>query len=212
MNGDGKYRSARIHGATAVFFPRRFRRVRCPPPWLVRPQDIQSGTWAILGRQAWVYSFFMTGWARLCDKKQPSTRAHRLTAAMAIQVERTEFDEQLGYQYYVAFNSSGTFEENEVQERVPVEVAVSLCENGDLADVSFELPKVCRSEAALEFLKEAGNASYIEPRVYITMPELNGDVVAQAVGRLELDLAGRMIGLEIVWSPIAAEEGDEDKA
>lgn len=129
---------------------------------------------------------------------------------MAIQIERTEFDEQLGYQYYVAFNSHGTFEEGEVQERVPVEVAVSLCENGDLADISFELPKICRSEAALEFLKEAGNASYIEPRVYITMPELSGDVVARAAGRLELDLAGRMIGLEILWSPIHFDEAAED--
>jgi hypothetical protein len=132
-------------------------------------------------------------------------------AGMAIQVERTELDEQLGYQYYVAFNSKGTFEEDEVQERVPVEVAVSLCENGDLADFSFELPKICRSQAALEFLNDAGNARYIEPRVYITMPGLNGDVVAQAAGRLELDLAGRIIGLEILWAPIAEDESGEDK-
>jgi hypothetical protein len=130
---------------------------------------------------------------------------------MAIQVERTEFDEQLGYQYYVAFNSNGTFEEDEVHERVPVEVAISLCENGDLADFSFDLPKVCRFEAALEFLKDAANARYIEPRVYITMPELSGDVVARAPGRLELDLAGRIIGLEILWSPIEAAEAAEDK-
>jgi len=129
---------------------------------------------------------------------------------MAIQVERTEFDEQLGYQYYVAFNSKGTFEEDEVQERVPLEVTVSLCENGDLADLSFELPKICRSEAALEYLKEAGNANYIEPRVYITMPELSGDVVARAAGRLELDLAGRIIGLEILWSPIEFDEAAEN--
>ena len=121
---------------------------------------------------------------------------------MAIQVERTEFDEQLGYQYYVAFNSKGTAEEDEVHYRLPVEVAISLCENGDLADFSFELPKVCRSSAALTFLNEAGNARYIEPRVYITMPELNGDTVARAAGRLELDLAGRIIGLAILWSPI----------
>ncbi len=124
---------------------------------------------------------------------------------MAIQVERTEFDEQLGYQYYVAFNSLGTFEEEEVHERVSVEVAVSLCENGDLADFSFDVPKICRSEAALEFLKEAANARYIEPRVYVTMPGLSGDVVASAAGRLELDIAGRIIGMEILWSPIDSE-------
>ncbi len=121
--------------------------------------------------------------------------------AMAIQVERTEFDEQMGYQYYVAFNSNGSFEEDEVHDRVPVEVACSLCENGDLADFSFELPKVCRSEAALEFVTSEGNARYVEPRVYVTMPELSGDTVALAAGRLELDIAGRIIGLEILWSP-----------
>ena len=121
---------------------------------------------------------------------------------MAIQIERSEFDEQLGYQYYVAFNSAGSFEEDEVQDRVPVEVAISLCENGDLADFSFELPKICRSEAALTFLKGAANARYLEPRVYITVPELSGDTVATAAGRLELDFAGRIMGLEILWSPI----------
>jgi hypothetical protein len=125
---------------------------------------------------------------------------------MSIQVERTEFDEQLGYEYYVAFNSNGTFEEEEVHDRVPVEVAVSLCENGDLADFSFELPKICRSQAAREFLDESENARYIEPRVYVTMPGLSGDTVGSAAGRLELDIAGRIIGMEIHWSPIEASE------
>jgi hypothetical protein len=125
---------------------------------------------------------------------------------MSIQVERTEFDEQLGYQYYVAFNSNGTFEEEEVHDRVPVEVAVSLCENGDLADFSFDLPKFCRSQAAREFLRESENARYVEPRVYVTMPGLSGDTVASAAGRLELDIAGRIIGMAILWSPIEASQ------
>jgi hypothetical protein len=128
---------------------------------------------------------------------------------MEIQIERTEFDESLGYQYYVAFNSNGTFEEEEVHDRVSVEVAVSLCENGDLADFSFEVPKFCRSGAALEFISASHNASYIEPRVYITMPELNGDTVAAAAGRLELDLAGRIIGMEILWSPLEIPDLEE---
>lgn len=131
---------------------------------------------------------------------------------MAIHVERTEFDEQMGYQYYVAFNSNGTFEEDEVHDRVPVEVALSLCENGDLADFSFELPKICRSEAALEFLNESGNARYVEPRVYVTMPGLSGDTVARAAGRLELDIAGRIIGLEILWSPIDMSEASSENS
>ncbi len=125
---------------------------------------------------------------------------------MGIQVERTEFDEQLGYQYYVAFNANGSFEEDEVHDRIPVEVALSLCENGDLADFNFELPKLCRSDAALEFLAAAGNARYVEPRVYVTMPGLSGDTVVLAAGRLELDLAGRIIGMEILWSPVEFSE------
>ena len=120
---------------------------------------------------------------------------------MAIQVQRTEFDEQIGYQYYVAFNSNGTLEEEEVHVRVRVEVAVSLCENGDLADFSFEVPKICRSEAAREFLNASENARYVEPRVYVTIPGLSGDTVVAAPGRLELDIAGRIIGMEILWSP-----------
>ena len=131
---------------------------------------------------------------------------------MAIQVERTEFDEQLGYQYYVAFNSNGTLEEDEVRERVPVEVAISLCENGDLADFSFELPKICRSEAALVFVTEAANARYLEPRVYVTLPGLSGDTVTLAAGRLELDIAGRIIGLEILWSPTGFGQSESDQS
>jgi hypothetical protein len=130
---------------------------------------------------------------------------------MGIQVERTEFDESMGYQYYVAFNLNGTFEDEEVNERVPVEVAVSLCENGDLADFSFELPKFCRSDSALEFVNASENASYVEPRVYITIPGLCGDTVAAAAGRLELDIAGRIIGMDILWSPLDLEEQEEQE-
>lgn len=126
---------------------------------------------------------------------------------MSIHVERTEFDPAVGYQYYVAFNDNGTFEEDEVHARVPVEVAASLCENGDLADFSFELPKYCRTEEALEFILQAENASYIEPRVFVTFPGLNGDTVTLAAGRLELDVTGRIIGMDILWAPseVAAE-------
>ena len=120
---------------------------------------------------------------------------------MSILVERSDFDPQTGYQYYVAFNVNGTFEEEEVQTRVPVEVAVSLSETGDLADFNFELPKVLRNKVALDFINDADNARYVDPRLYVSFPGLNGDAVALAAGRLELDLTGRIIGLEILWAP-----------
>ncbi len=122
---------------------------------------------------------------------------------MSIHVERTEFDPTVGYQYYVAFNGNGSFEEEEVHTRVPVEVAVSLCENGDLADFNFELPKYCRTDEALEFILQAENASYVESRVFVTFPGLSGDTVALAAGRLELDVTGRIIGMDILWAPSA---------
>lgn len=120
---------------------------------------------------------------------------------MSILVERSEFDPSTGYQYYVAFNPNGTFEDDEVQTRVPVEVAVSLSENGELADFSLELPKTLRSREAMDFIRPNANARFLEPRLYVTFPEMNGDTVTLAAGRLELDITGRIIGLEILWAP-----------
>ena len=120
---------------------------------------------------------------------------------MSILVERSDFDPASGYQYYVAFNPNGTMEEDEVHSRVPVEVAVSLCENGDLADFSLELPKTLRSREAMDFIRPNANARFLDPRLYVTFPNMNGDAVSLAAGRLELDLTGRIIGLEILWAP-----------
>lgn len=140
-----------------------------------------------------------------CDKTIRYPREYglypRAELVMSILVERSEFDPQSGYQYYVAFNTNGTFEEDEVQSRVPVEVAVSLSENGDLADFSLEVPKPLRNQEALDFIRPNDNARYINSRLYVTFPGMNGDTVALAAGRLELDLTGRIIGLEILWAP-----------
>jgi hypothetical protein len=123
---------------------------------------------------------------------------------MGIVVQRTEYDPKVGYQYYVAFNPGGDLAEDQVHSRVPVEVAISLCENGDLADFSFELPKTCRSSGALEFIRTTPTATYVEPRVYISLPGLSGDTVARAVGRLEMDFTGRIVGMDILWTPSEA--------
>ena len=120
---------------------------------------------------------------------------------MSILVERSEFDPGTGYQYYVAFNPNGTFEEDEVQTRVPVEVAVSLSETGELADFSLEVPKTLRTREAMDFIRPNANARFLEPRLYVTFPDLNGDAVTLAAGRLEVDITGRIIGLEILWAP-----------
>ncbi|HXZ26831.1 MAG TPA: hypothetical protein VEG08_02410 [Terriglobales bacterium] len=118
---------------------------------------------------------------------------------MPIQVERSNFDPQDGrYQYYVAFKGNTNREEAEVHHRVPIEVAVSVSETGDLADLSFEVPKKYRNEVALTFIKrEAPQAHYVDPRVFVAIPGLTGDAVLAAVANLELDAAGRIIGMDI---------------
>ncbi len=119
---------------------------------------------------------------------------------MPIYVERSEFDPQIGYQYYVSFHVNG-LEESSVGSRLPVEVVLSLGENGELADFSFEVPKSCRSNASLAYIRDQENATYVEPRLYISFPDLSGDAVVAAAGRLELDRAGHIVGMEILWAP-----------
>lgn len=120
------------------------------------------------------------------------------------QVERSSFDPQIGgFQYYVAFNPNMTAEEDEVQSRVPVEVAVSVGESGELADFTFELPKPCRTDDALALLLRQQNVQYVEGHIFVTFPGQSGDTVARARGRLELDAAGRIMGMDIVWTPAA---------
>ena len=120
---------------------------------------------------------------------------------MPINVERSDYDPQVGYQYYVNFTSNGMSECSEVKNRVSVEVAASVCEDGALADLSFELPKYCRERDALSLIRDQPNARFVEGRVYIDFPGLSGDAVVRAAGRLELDMAGRIIGMEILWAP-----------
>lgn len=122
------------------------------------------------------------------------------------QVERSAFDPQIGgFQYYIAFNPNMTAEEDEVVTRVPVEVAASIGESGELADFSFEMPKACRSDDAMLFLSRQRNVQYVEGHVFVTFPGQSGDTVARAAGRLELDVAGRIIGMDILWTPAAPE-------
>lgn len=118
-----------------------------------------------------------------------------------IQVERSSFDPEAGYEYHVSFGRNGKVEEKHVDLRIPVDVAVSIGETGELADMSFEIPKGYRSEETLAFLRSHRNAQYVEPRVFVVFPGINGDSVILASGRLQLDAAGRMIGMEITWNP-----------
>ncbi|HEY3927224.1 MAG TPA: hypothetical protein VGL89_02510 [Candidatus Koribacter sp.] len=116
---------------------------------------------------------------------------------MSLRVERTEYDPESGYLYYVFFNPHWELEADEVKQRVPLEVAVSLTETGELADVTFTLPKPCRNEQALSFIHRDETVGQVNDRVFVAVPGQNGDSVIKALGALDLDVSGRIVGMEI---------------
>ncbi len=119
---------------------------------------------------------------------------------MTIQVDRDDFDLREGYRYYVSFKPNA-LEADPPHASVAVEVALSVCENGDLADLTFELPKYCRTHEAVAYMKQQEEVQVRAPRVFVVRPGCSGDAVVKGLGTLELDLAGRIIGMEIHWTP-----------
>jgi hypothetical protein len=120
---------------------------------------------------------------------------------MSIQVEKSDFDPTVGFQYYLYFKPHMEEEGGDVRQRVPVEVAVSLSEAGEIADCSFELPKVLRNERSMAFLGRQDGVNYIAPRIFIDFPGHSGDAVIRAAANLDLDMAGRIMGMELLWTP-----------
>ena len=116
---------------------------------------------------------------------------------MAFQVDRSQFDPEAGFEYYICFKPAIEVDGDEVRSRISVEVAVSVSETGDVADLSFMLPKMCRNDHSLSYLKRDPNASCVENRIFIALPGLNGDAVMTVPATLELDQAGRIVAIEI---------------
>jgi hypothetical protein len=118
-------------------------------------------------------------------------------ALMAFQVDRSAFDPDSGFEYYICFKPPIEVDGDEVESRISIEAAVSVSETGDVADLCFMLPKVCRNEHSLSFLKRDPSVNCVENRVFISIPGLNGDAVFNAPATLELDHAGRIVAIEI---------------
>ncbi len=116
---------------------------------------------------------------------------------MAFQVGRSPFDPDSGFEYYICFKPEVEVEGDEVRSRISIEAAVSVSETGDVADLSFLLPKPCRNDYALSYLKRDPNALCVENRVFISLPGLSGDAVFNAPATLELDHGGRIVAIEI---------------
>jgi hypothetical protein len=125
---------------------------------------------------------------------------------MTINIQRDDFDTEHGYQYRLSFkpNLSAVELHDQVHARVPVEASLCVSETGELTDLIFTLPKPCRTESALTFLRRQSEARIAPPQVFVTVPGSNGDAVTTAVANLDLDLAGRIIGMEIHWMPEVA--------
>ncbi len=120
---------------------------------------------------------------------------------MSIQVEKSGFDPTVGFQYYLYFKPHMNEDGGDVRQRIPVEVAVSLSESGEIADCSFELPKTLRNDRSMSFLRGHNGVNYIAPRIFIDFPGQSGDAVIKAAANLDLDLSGRIMGMELLWSP-----------
>ena len=115
---------------------------------------------------------------------------------MAFQVDRSPFDPESGFEYYICFKPESQVEGDEVQSRISVEIGVSVSETGDMADLSFMLPKACRNDS------RCPSSSAIRRRpawrtgcLFHARPERRCG--AQAPGTLELDNAGRIVAVEI---------------
>jgi len=91
---------------------------------------------------------------------------------MAFQVDRSPFDPESGFEYYICFKPQVEVEGDEVQSRISV-------------------------EAALSVLRRDPTAACVENRVFIALPGLSGDAVFNAPATLELDHSGRIVAIEI---------------
>ena len=100
-------------------------------------------------------------------------------------------------EYIARTSAASVVEERGVEHRYPVDVAFSVTETGELAELAFSLPKPCCDQRSLLYLAKTDSASVVEEKVFVTVPGLSGDSVLKAKGDLELDAAGRIIGLEI---------------
>lgn len=116
---------------------------------------------------------------------------------MAFQVDRSPYNPESGFEYYICFKPKSQVEGDEIESRISVEAAISVSETGDVADLSFMLPKACRNDHALSFLKRDPSTVCHENRVFVALPGLSGDSVFSAPATLELDQSGRIVAIEI---------------
>jgi hypothetical protein len=113
-----------------------------------------------------------------------------------VNIKQKKFDPEAGqYQFQLQFKP--VVDDDEVRASVAVEVAFSVSENGELAELSFVVPKVVRNEEAMKFVTQQETAQCVDSHIFITVPEKSGDTVLRAPAELQLDAAGRIISLNV---------------
>jgi hypothetical protein len=140
-----------------------------------------------------------------CDKNKsvrdfPENMLKNPFAFMSLRIARGVYNpEKDRFHYYVSFKPTldPTTEERGAGQSYLINVALSVTETGELADLTFSLPENARNRRSLEYLSRTASASVVNERVFITVPDLSGDSVLEGRGNLELDGFGRIIGLEI---------------
>ena len=120
---------------------------------------------------------------------------------MSMRVNKADYNQEDGFLYHVMFKPNMELGDETVSVRIPISAAVSLSETGDLADLAFTIPKQYRNNTAITFIRKDGSANLQEGQVFLTMPNANGDAVVNAPAKLDLDSAGRIVGMEIQWRP-----------
>lgn len=119
---------------------------------------------------------------------------------MSLRIARGVYNpESERFHYYVSFKPTldPTEEQRNAEWTYPIEIALSVTETGELADLAFALPQMLRNRRSLEYIARTSSANVVEERVFVTVPGLSGDSVLECAGTLEVDAAGRIMGLEI---------------
>src|SRR5260370_30641013 len=119
---------------------------------------------------------------------------------MSLRVARGVYNpEKDRFHYYVSFKPAldPTMDERGARSSYKIDVALSVTETGELADLAFTLPKPCCKPATLHYVAGTHSASVLADRVFVTLTGLNRDSVLRAKATFELDGAARSIGLEI---------------
>lgn len=118
-----------------------------------------------------------------------------------MKIDKADYDPVTGFLYYVTFKPNMELGQTGITARMPIDAAVSLTETGDLADLMFVVPKQCRNEVALSYLRKQAETRYVEPRVFIAVPGSSGDAVIDTPATLDMDGAGRIVGMQIQFKP-----------